>query len=339
MKRVTIADVAARAGVSISTVSYALSNKRSISDETRQRVQQAIEELNYRPNASAKRLASREVGSRNIGFVLPLIMSEISRLDMKFIAGAANAINQADYNFILLAHSDRNPENLLRFAQSGLVDGFILLEVNMHDARVEALQQEGIPFVLIGRCADNTGIAFVDVDIEQWIEQVLRHLIAQGHRSIACLHKDDKEYGFSVRFLREYTAACERYGIPPLLQSCTLSPEGGETATNALLERHPETTAAIVWSDIPTLGVVQAVQKRGRKIPDDFYIICQEHSIISDLPLFVPSIIDLRVDELTSQAARLMIDLLENKAIEQQQILIPPMLILRSTVDQDNQEQ
>ncbi len=70
MKPVTIADVAKKAGVSISTVSYALSNKRPISEETRLRVSQAVEELGYRPNPSAKRLASREQ-TRNIGFVLP----------------------------------------------------------------------------------------------------------------------------------------------------------------------------------------------------------------------------------------------------------------------------
>ncbi len=67
--------------------------------------------------------------SKNIGFVLPLVMPEITRLEMKFIAGASNVISQAEYAFILLAHTDRSPEKLVQFAQSGLVDGFILMEV------------------------------------------------------------------------------------------------------------------------------------------------------------------------------------------------------------------
>ena len=71
MKRPTIAEVAKKAGVSRSTVSYALSNKRPISEDTRKRIQQAIDELGFRPNPVAKRLASGENG-RNIGFVLPL---------------------------------------------------------------------------------------------------------------------------------------------------------------------------------------------------------------------------------------------------------------------------
>jgi DNA-binding LacI/PurR family transcriptional regulator len=164
VKRPTIADVARKAGVSRSTVSYALSNKRPISEETRQRIQRAIDELGYRPNATAKRLATREV-SRNIGFVLPLVAPEITGLELKFIAGASRVINQANYSLVLLAHSDRNDQKLQQFASSGLIDGVILMEVNLHDERVELLQREGIPFVLIGRTADNTGLTYVDTDL------------------------------------------------------------------------------------------------------------------------------------------------------------------------------
>lgn len=327
MKRSTIADVAAKAGVSRSTVSYALSNKRPISDETRQRIQQAIRELGFRPNSVAQRLANGENG-KNIGFVLPLVAPEMTGLEMKLIAGAASVINQADYNFILLAHAGHNPDNLMRFARSGLVDGFILLEVYMHDARVEFLQSEGIPFVLIGRCEDNTGLAYVDVDIEHGMEQSFNHLNAMGHRSIAYLYRDENDYGFSVRALREYQAACQRHNVTPRLHPCALSPEDGEATMNALLTQHPDINAAIIWSDIPTLGAVQAVQASGRRIPEDFSIICQEHSIISDLASFSPAIIDIRAGEMAAQAAQLMIDLLEEKPIFQREVLIPPNLIL-----------
>jgi DNA-binding LacI/PurR family transcriptional regulator len=218
MKRATIADVAARAGVSRSTVSYALSNKRPISEETRLRIQQAIQELGFRPDPTAQRLASGEK-SRNIGFVLPLVAPEMTGLEMKFITGASRVINQADYAFILLAHSDRNPENLVRFAQSGLVDGFILMEVYMHDDRVDMLQREGIPFVLVGRCADNTGLHYVDIDIEVGMEQFVSHLGELGHRTVVYLHKDDPDYGFAVRALRGYISACRRHNVTPLTQS------------------------------------------------------------------------------------------------------------------------
>lgn len=327
MKRPTIADVAARAGVSRSTVSYALSNKRPISEETRQRIQQAIEELSFRPNPVAQRLASREQ-SRNIGFVLPLTTGEMTGLELKFITGASKIINQMDYTFILLAHSDRSPENLLRFAQSGLVDGFILLEVYMHDKRVDLLREEGVPFVLLGRCEDNSGLSYVDTDIRQTMEDCFSHLTGNGRYSIAYIYNENDEYGFSVRALREYQAACQRYNTTPILKPAHLTPEDGETAMNTLLEQHPDLDAAIIYSDIPAMGAVRAVQSRGRQIPSDFSIICQEHSIISNLESFSPVVIDICADELAAQAAQLMINQLEGKTIAQPQLLVPSQLII-----------
>jgi DNA-binding LacI/PurR family transcriptional regulator len=327
MKRPTIADVAKRAGVSRSTVSYALSNKRSISNETRQRIQQAIEELGYSPNLVAQRLASGATG-KNIGFVLPLVAPEITGLELKYIASAAAVINQADYNFVLLAHADRSPENLMRFAQSGLVDGFILLEVYMHDVRVNYLQSAGIPFVLIGRCEDNENLVYVDVDVDYSMKQSFDYLISLGHKSIAYLYRKDDDYGFTVRSLQGYRNVCDHYNIAPRTYPCALSPNDGQKAMSALLEEYPDVSAAIIWSDIPTLGAVQAIQDLGKSMPDDFSIICQEHSIISELTSFSPAIIDIRADEMAAQAAQLMIDLLEGKDIAQQQILFPPKLVL-----------
>ncbi len=327
MKRPTIADVAKKAGVSRSTVSYALSNKRPISAETRERIQQAIDELGYRPNATAKRLASRE-RSRNIGFVLPLVAPEMTGLELKFIAGASRVINQADYTFILLAQSDRSPEKLQEFAHSGLVDGFILMEIEMHDARVEMLRREGVPFVIIGRTADNTDLTYVDVDITQAMADSFQYLSTQGHTAIAYLYREDEEYGFSNRALREYQAVCDQFGISPILQPCNLSAQAGVTAMNQLLDNHPQTTAAIVWSDIPAVGAVRALEARGLAIPSDFALICQEHSIISNLTSIVPAILDIRADEMAAQAAQFMIDLLEGQPISNPQLLFPPKLIL-----------
>jgi len=330
VKRPTIADVAKKAGVSRSTVSYALSNKRPISEETRQRIQDAIDELGYRPNAAAKRLASREV-SRNIGFVLPLVAPEMTGLELKFIAGASRVINQADYSFILLAHTDRSSEKMSQFAQSGLVDGFILLEVQMQDERIDMLRREGIPFVLIGRTADNANLTYVDVDIAQAMEDSFQHLIALGHTAIAYLYKDDEAYSFSNRALKEYQSVCQRFDMPVYLQSCNLSAEAGESAMNQLLDQHPKTTAAIVWSDIPAVGAVQAVQARGLSIPADFSLICQEHSVISNLKSFAPTILDIRAEEMAAHAAQFMINILEGKPIEQPQMLFPPKLVLSET--------
>ena len=259
---------------------------------------------------------------------MPLVAPEITGLELKFIAGASRVINQSNYSFVLLAHSDRNDEKLQQFARSGLIDGVILMEINLHDERVEMLQREGIPFVLIGRTADNTGLTYVDTDVAGAMEDCFQYLSTRGHTHIAYLHKDDPDYGIANRAINEYQSACARYHTPVLLQPCDLSSEDGERAITQLLDQHPETTAAIVWSDIPTMGAVQVLQNRGLKIPQDFGLICQEHSVISKLNSFSPAVIDIRAEEMAAQAAQFMIDILENRPITNPQMLFQPKLIL-----------
>jgi DNA-binding LacI/PurR family transcriptional regulator len=326
MKRATIADVAKLSGVSISTVSYALSNKRPISEETRLRIREAIQELDYHPNQSAKRLASGEK-SRNIGFVLPLKGIGITGLEMKFISGAARAINEAGYTFVLLAHTDRNPENMLRFAQNGVVDGFILMEVLLQDDRVELLKQEGFPFVMVGRNEDSTGLNYVDMDIRQAIEICFQNFAEKRHRSIAYLHKDDDQFGLAVRSVQEYHDACDRYKLKPILKPCLPTIEDGQAVMDDLFSRHPDLNAAFIWNEVSALGAVQAIISKGYRIPEDFSIISLETTLLSNLAPFTPDLIDIRAEEVASQAAKLLIAMLENQPVEQSQILIPPNII------------
>lgn len=328
MKRVTIADVAKKAGVSKSTVSYALSNKRSISEETRIRIQSAIDELGYRPNAVAKQLRMQEMGKR-IGFVLPLVTTELTRLEIKFIAGASRVTNQLGYIFILLAHADRGAENLIQFAQSGLVDGFVLLEVLQEDERIDILKRENIPFVLIGRTGDNHNLNYVDVDVDQWVQQPLEYLVANGHNSIAYLYNTDMDHGFALRAYNKFKEVSETLELSVVFKACTISPEDTKNIMEELLDAHPDLTAAVVWSDIPTIGVVQAVTGKGKQVPDDFFIICQEHSYISELSTFIPSIIDIQAETLAAQATQILIDILENTDLGHVQQLIQPKLIIK----------
>lgn len=326
MKRITIADVAKRAGVSISTVSYALSNKRPIEEMTKQKIYQAIRDLGYRPNQSARRLASKEK-TRNIGFVLPLQGTELTGLEIKFISGAAKAINEADYTFILLAHPDRNPENLERFARNGVVDGFILMEVFMKDERVELLKKMDLPFVLVGRCQDNDGLVLVDLDIEKSMQEFFSYFISKGHDRISFLYKEDDNLGLAVRTIQQYRASCQHHHIEPAMLTCQLSSDDGERAMNELLDQRPDLNAVIVWNEIPAIGAARAIKARGIRIPDDFIIICLVQSQVSNSGDFAPVVIDIRAEEVAAKAAELMIAMLENQPIEQPQILIPPKLI------------
>ncbi len=329
MKRATISDVAAYAGVTKSTVSHALSGKRPVSAETRARIERAIEALNYRPHPVAQRLATGH--SRAIGFVYPLYGPEFSGLEMKFIAGAASVINQADYAFVLLTPPDRRGDNLTRFIQSGLFDGVILMQVRLHDPRVEALRRVGLPFVLIGRCQDNAGLTFIDLDIDQALRLCVTHLVELGHRHLAYLRLDDPDLGFAVRAAQAYTAACQAHGLAVEMLACGLTAESGAQATAALLARRPEITGLIIWNDSAALGALQAAQASGRRVPADLSVICFDRSLIGHVTSLQPTAIDIRPREMAAEAARLLLAQLSAAAAAPAQVLLAPQLLVGET--------
>lgn len=329
MKRATISDVAAYAGVTKSTVSHALSGKRPVSAETRGRIEQAIEALGYRPHFVAQRLATGH--SRAIGFVYPLYGPEFGGLEMKFIAGAAGVVNQARYAFVLLTPPDRRGDNLTRFIESGLLDGVILMQARLHDARVEALRQAGIPFVLIGRCQDNTGLTFVDLDIDLALRLCVDHLVGLGHRDLAYLHLDDPELSFAARATQAYAAACRAHGLAVELAACELAADSGAEAVSALLARRPELTALIVWNDLAAWGAIQGARYLGRRVPEDLSVICFDRTTIANVMLFQVTAIDIHPREMAAEAARLLLAQLEGDAQSPAQVLLEPKLLVGET--------
>lgn len=315
MTRATIADVAARAGVTKSTVSHALSGKRPVAAETRLRIEQAIDELSFQPNPIAQRLAAGR--SRAIGFVIPLYAPQVAGYEMRFISAAANAVSQAGYAFVLLTQPDRAGDALAPFLHSGLLDGVILIQTRPDDPRIAALRGVGLPFVLIGQTAGDTGSAYVDVDIVAAMTRCVSHLTDLGHRHIVCLHQDDPEFGFGTRMLSAYRSACADRNLNPVVQPCGLSTESGQQAMQVLLCEHPETTGAIVWNDLAAWGVHQATVAAGRRVPADLSIICFDQSNISHFVPFRPTVVDVHPEDLSRHAAEMLLAMLSGESTGQ----------------------
>lgn len=145
MARIT--DVAKHAGVSPSTVSYALSGKRPISETTRRRIHASIRELGYRPHAGARALASSR--TRVLALVTPLRESGDATRTMRFAAHVVTAARRHDHDVLLLTQEE-GEEDLRRVAESAMADGFIVVTAQPHDALLPLLRGLGRPCVLIG---------------------------------------------------------------------------------------------------------------------------------------------------------------------------------------------
>lgn len=330
MKRATIADIAARAGVSKSTVSHTLSGKRPISPATQRRVRAVIDEVGYRPSVVAQRLAGGG-HARNIGLVFPLSAPLIAGTEAEFIVSAANTASAADYTFLLLTHLAGHTTQFERIVESGLVDGFILMQVHMADWRIERLRREQIPFVLLGRCADNTGLSFVDVDIEAGVAEAVAHLAALGHRTVAYLPLDDDgDFGFAVRAWQSFHHHCAHYGITPVVKAAPPTAEGAEIALCAIHQEAPATTAILVRNKAMATAIGQAAAKVGLQIPTDLALIgmgSPDNQLLLPQGAIAATWIDIRAETLAVTATQFLLAHLEQGEAGVQQRLIAPHFI------------
>ncbi len=160
---VKINEVAKAAGVSISTVSYALSGKRPVAPDTRKRIQAAVLELGYSPNAGARMLA----GSRTHIFALtePLRKDTHAPTHMAFVLATAVAARRNDYDILLLT-DEQASAGMGRVASSGLVDAILVLDVAPDDERVALSRAIDTPTIFIGVPDDHEGLICVDLDFD-----------------------------------------------------------------------------------------------------------------------------------------------------------------------------
>src|SRR5581483_2617988 len=157
-----IGEIARRAGVSRSTVSYVLSGKRAVSDATRRRIQEVIDELDYRPNASARAL--KEGRTRTLGLVIPPASQRLTDMQLGFVASVVEAAAHADLDVLLSPSGGDHDRSFERVVSGRRVDGIILMEIRLDDDRVTRLRQTGLPFVTIGRTAQPQDNWWIDID-------------------------------------------------------------------------------------------------------------------------------------------------------------------------------
>jgi DNA-binding LacI/PurR family transcriptional regulator len=198
-KHLTSRDVAARAGVSQSTVSYVLSGKRPISPEVRQKVLDAMAELDYQPDSGARSLRSRQ--SRVVGLDYPLAENRwVGQL--AFLQAVTAAWRAHDYD-TLFVMSEASPSELRRVAGTRLCDAIMIFEVTDVDPRVEAAASLGVPALLLGVPENRDGVVCVDIDSVAAGRQAVDVLAGAGYRRIVAL-QDATSYAQRLSYERRF---------------------------------------------------------------------------------------------------------------------------------------
>ncbi|MEE1788667.1 LacI family DNA-binding transcriptional regulator [Streptomyces sp. SP17BM10] len=271
---VTLADVARHAGVSSSTVSYALSGKRPISDGTRSRIEQAITDLGYHPNAGARALAGKR--SHIIALVVPLHPEVHVPTMMEIAIAVTVAAREHGYDVLLLTN-DEGPEGVRRVAATGLADGVILMDIRLDDDRIPVLRAEEIPAALIGLPDDPAGLSCVDHDFATAGALCADHLADLGHRDIAFIGYSSGVYrrhaGYAERTLNGFRARAERRGLRFLHRACEGTYESTAGTLARILADRPDTTGFVVQNEAAIGPLLTLLRATGRTVPEDTSVI------------------------------------------------------------------
>ncbi|MEV5708544.1 LacI family DNA-binding transcriptional regulator [Actinoallomurus sp. NPDC052274] len=324
---VKISDVARHAGVSPSTVSYVLSGKRSISDQTRRRVMDSIRALGYRPHAGARALASNR--SNVIALVVPLRSGIHVPIVMQMVIGAVTSARTYDHDVLLLTQ-DEGVDGLERVAGSALVDALLVMDVELHDVRLPVLRSLDRPSVLIGFPADPTGLTCIDWDFEAAGAACAEHLADLGHREIALVGAPPAVYergtGFAERTKAGFQRAAAERGVHAVVRPC--DPDHAREAADDLLRDHPGLTGVAVHNEPAVEPLLSAFRATGRHIPDDLsFIAIAPDDLAERLDL---TSISIPAEELGRQAVALLMEKLDGHQ-PPGATLLPSRLVVRSS--------
>lgn len=319
----TIADVAKAAGVSISTVSYVMSGKRTISAETRERVARAIAELEFRPHAGARALASR--ASNVIGLQAPLRTGVDVHIVMQIVAGVVSEARQHDYDILLLASDDAS--GLERAARSSMVDAFLVMDVESDDTRLATIASLAVPTVLIGLPAGAEGLTCVDFDFEAAGALAVERLAARGHRRIALVGSPpeviSRHTSYADRLGRGFLDACAARGVHGSIHP---SPSGVEAArvVDDVLAMHPAVTGLFVHNEGALPHIAEHLRTRSPATAPELIALCPPE--VAHAVGGLTEVIDLPAEDIGAAAARVLGALLAGEEPDRVNLLVPRIL-------------
>lgn len=310
-----IQDVAARASVSIATVSRVLNRSdHKVSAATRKRVMAAVEELDYRPNALARGLLMKR--TMTVGVIIPDISNPYYA---EIVRGIQDVADAKGYD-ILLQNTDRKAERIIKsiyLLREKIVDGVIFSGGIIHGYEtLSALKELRGRVVVIGRHEVNFPAALVD-NIGGATEAI-QHLIDRGHRRIAFIGGPENSAAMTDR-LKGYESALAQNGYPidkDLLVFGDLTPESGNVAAETLLQRENRPTAVLAANDMMAFGTIYAARRLGFKIPDELAVVGFDDVHLS--AFFDPALTTVEIPRyrMGQGAMEMLIDLISGKPFD-----------------------
>jgi LacI family transcriptional regulator len=325
----TIRTVAEAAGVSIASVSRVL-NGLPTSEETTQRVRQAVQQVGYLPNSAAKSLKTNHTGQvafamENIGNAAYLAM----------VQAIQPVLRSAGYR--LLLHStdaDINDEiDVLRSLRQRYVDGLILCPLRVTDRHLEELAKAQAPVVVIGLLPDGCAVDNVRVDSRPGVALAVRHLVDGGRRRIALVDGPIDTVPGAARY-HGYQEGLRQAGLGEdrdLVRFADFTVEDGAKAARELLQLPRRPDAFFAANDLMALGVLQAVREAGLVVPEDVAVVGMDDTDLATTAWPTLSSVSLQARERGRLAAELLLERLADPDRPPQWVTVEPQLVERAS--------
>lgn len=327
---VTIKDVAKLAKVAPSTVSRVIADNPKISDATKDKVYEAMKELNYKPNAIARSLANKS--TKTLGLILPNTDKDlfINPFFVQIMRGISHYAQKKGY-YIMYAYSDNEDEEvevIEKFINSKWVDGIILTTARSDDKCISYLKEGKHPFVVIGKPDDNNAL-WVDNDNINSMYNVVNYLIEKGNKNIAFIG-GPHELNVTRNRLEGYKIALEEndldININNIIEESDFTELRGFEAMKKILS-NTVPDAVVTTDDFIAFGAMKAIKESDKNIS----IVGFNNTLLAEYKTPSLTSVDINSEKLGYFAAKLLIDKLENKEIRTNNYIVDTKLVERES--------
>ncbi|MCO6010293.1 LacI family transcriptional regulator [Actinoallomurus purpureus] len=317
MKRPTIADIARRAGVTKSTVSFALNDRPGVSAATRDRILEIAREMGWRPSRVARALSGGRAGVLGLVVDRPARTLGIEPFFMQLISGIEGELAARDVALLLQMAEDGEAQmaTYRRWWAERRVDGVFLVDLRMEDERVGLLTELGMPAIVIGGPEGHGGLPGVWNDEAEAMRAVVEYLAALGHRRIARV-AGPPELRHTAARGAAFEAAAAALGIAPASVATDYTGEEGARATRRLLASPAPPTAVVYDNDVMALAGLAVAAEMGVPVPDRLSIVAWDDSVLCRLVHPPLTAVGLDIPSYGAEVARRLLDLVAGHPVD-----------------------
>ena len=330
--RITIRDIAERAGVSKGAVSYALNGRPGVSDSTRHRILSIADELGWYPNRAARALSAARVDACGLVLARPARSLALEPFFMEFISGVEVELSSRSVALTIQLVEDvrQEIEVYRRWFGEHRVDGVLMVDLRVDDPRIAELVRLGLPAVVVGGPLGDRALPAVFHDEESVVVEAVQYLAALGHTRVAHV-TGVGDFVHTGQRTAAFEHAVGELGLDANVIETDYSAESGARATRRLLSLPDPPTAIVFDSDLLAVTGLGVAQRMGFAVPDDVSIVGWDDSLISQVVHPPLTAITRDIPGFGAAAARQLLLAVDGEATEDVQILRGELTIRGST--------